>query len=65
MNSGKLIIVAIPSIIGLIFSIFVTKGIIGDIPTRFGKAKQLQQKYNGSPIAVLTQPPPKSQLLLR
>jgi hypothetical protein len=65
MDSGKLIIVAIPSIIALIFSIFVTKGIIGDIPTRFSRAKQLLQKYNGSPITVLTQPPPKSQLLLR
>jgi hypothetical protein len=65
MDSGKLIIVAIPSIIALIFSIFVTKGIIGDIPARFGRAKQLQQKYNGSPIAVLTQTPPKSQIPLR
>jgi len=54
MDSGKLIIVAIPSIIALIFSIFVTKGIIGDIPARFGRAKQSQQKYNGSHIAVLT-----------
>jgi hypothetical protein len=65
MDSGKLIIVAIPSIIALIFSIFVAKGIIGDIPTRFDRAKELQQKYNWSPIAVLPQPPPKSQILLR
>jgi hypothetical protein len=65
MDSGKLIIVAIPSIIALIFSIFVAKGIIGDIATRFDRAKELQQKNNWSPIAVLTQPPPKSQILLR
>lgn len=65
MDSGKLIIVAIPSIIALIFSILVTKDIISDIPTRFDRAKELQQKYNWSPITVLTQPPPKSQILLR
>jgi hypothetical protein len=63
MNYGKLIIVVIPSIIVLIFSIFVTIGIIGDIPTRFERAKQLQQKQNTDPIIVLT-PPPKSQIPL-
>lgn len=63
MNYGKLIIVVIPSIIALIFSIFVTIGIIGDIPARFERAKQLQHKQNANPIIVLT-PPPKSQIPL-
>jgi hypothetical protein len=63
MNSGKLVIVVIPSIIALIFSIFVTIGIIGDIFTRADRAKNLQNKDTVSPVIVLTPPPPaKSQI---
>ena len=63
MNSGKLVIVVIPSIIALIFSIFVTVGIIGDVSTRSERAKQLQQKHNVGRIVVLTPPAPlKSQI---
>jgi hypothetical protein len=58
MNSGKLVILVIPSIIALIFSVFVTIGIIGDISTRADRAKILQQKYTAGPVIVLMPPPP-------
>jgi hypothetical protein len=60
MNSGMWVILIIPSIIALIFSVFVTIGIIGDISNR---AKNLQQKHTVGPVIVLTPPPPlKSQI---
>ena len=63
MNSGKLVILVIPSIIALIFSVFVTIGIIVDISTRADRAKILQQKYTVGPVIVLMPPPPiKSQI---
>jgi hypothetical protein len=63
MNSGKLVILVIPSIIALVFSVFVTIGIIGDIPTRADRAKNLQHKDSVGPVIVLTPPAPlKSQI---
>ena len=55
MNSGKLVIIVLPSIIALIFSAFVTIGIMADISDRAEKAKQLKNKLSN--IVVLTPPP--------
>ena len=46
MNSGKLVIVVIPSIIALIFSVFVTIGIIADVADRAERDKQLKHKLD-------------------
>ena len=66
MNSGKLVIIVIPSIVALIFSIFVTIGIMDDIHSRVVRAKNLQYTDGntvGGPVIVLTPPPPlKSQI---
>jgi hypothetical protein len=58
MNSGKLVIIVIPSIIALIFSAFVTIGIMADISDRAEKAKQLKNKHDN--VIVLTPSPPIS-----
>ena len=58
MNSGKLVIIVIPSIIALIFSAFVTIGIMADISDRAEKAKQLKNKHDNA--IVLTPSPPIS-----
>ena len=58
MNSGKLVIIVLPSIIALIFSAFVTIGIMADISDRAEKAKQLKNKLNSA--IVLTPSPPIS-----
>lgn len=55
MNSGKLVIIVIPSIIALIFSAFVTIGIMADISDRAEKAKQLKNKLDN--VIVLTPSP--------
>ena len=55
MNSGKLVIIVIPSIIALIFSAFVTIGIMADISSRSEKAKQLKNKLDN--VIVLTPSP--------
>ena len=55
MNSGKLVIIVIPSIIALIFSAFVTIGIMADISSRAEKAKQLKNKLDN--VIVLTPSP--------
>ena len=55
MNSGKLVIIVIPSIIALIFSAFVTIGIMVDISDRAEKAKQLKNKLDN--VIVLTPSP--------
>ena len=55
MNSGKLVIIVIPSIIALIFSAFVTIGIMADISSRAEKAKQLKNKLDN--VVALTPPP--------
>ena len=56
MNSGKLAIIVIPSILAVIFSVFVTIGIMADVADRAEKAKQLKNKLSN--VVVLT-PPPK------
>ena len=58
MNSGKLVIIVLPSIIALIFSAFVTIGIMADISDRAEKAKQLKNKLDNA--IVLTPSPPIS-----
>jgi hypothetical protein len=58
MNSGKLVIVVIPSIIALIFSIFVTIGIMADVADRAERDKQLKHRLDN--VAVLTPPAPLS-----
>jgi hypothetical protein len=58
MNSGKLVIIVIPSIMALIFSAFVTIGIMADISDRTEKAKQLKNKHDN--VIVLTPSPPIS-----
>ena len=58
MNSGKLVIIVLPSIIALIFSAFVTIGIMADISDRAEKAKQLKNKLDN--VIVLTPSPPIS-----
>lgn len=60
MNSGKLVIIVIPSIIALIFSAFVTIGIMADISSRAEKAKQLKNKLDN--VIVLTPSPPISSV---
>jgi hypothetical protein len=57
MNFGKLVIIVIPSILALIFSVFVTIGIMADVSDRAEKAKQLKNKLAN--VIVLT-PPPRS-----
>ena len=52
MNSGKLVIIVIPSII---FSVFVTIGIMADVADRAEKARQLKNKLDN--VVVLTPPP--------
>jgi hypothetical protein len=52
MNSGKLLIIVIPSIVAVIFSVFVTIGIMADVADRAEKAKQLKN-------AVVLSPPPR------
>lgn len=63
MNSGKLVIVVIPSIIALIFSVFVTIGIIADVADRAERDKQLKHKLDNvvvlTPSAPLSSPNPK------
>lgn len=51
MNSAMWIVVVIPSIMALIFSVFVTIGVITDIADR---AKQLQLKEKAGNVAILT-----------
>ncbi|MFL6344071.1 MAG: hypothetical protein ACJ71A_01320 [Nitrososphaeraceae archaeon] len=58
MNSGKLVIVVIPSIIALIFSVFVTIGIIADVADRAERDKQLKHKLDN--VVVLTPSAPLS-----
>jgi hypothetical protein len=58
MNSGKLVIVVIPSIIALIFSVFVTIGIIADVADRAERDKQLKHKLDN--VIVLTPSAPLS-----
>jgi hypothetical protein len=58
MNSGKLVIVVIPSIIALIFSVFVTIGIIADVADRTERDKQLKHKLDN--VVVLTPSAPLS-----
>lgn len=58
MDSGKLVIIVIPSILAVVFSIFVTIGIMADVADRAEKAKQLKHRLDN--IAVLTPPPPLS-----
>ena len=55
MNSGKLVIIVIPSIIAVIFSVFVTIGIMADVADRAEKARQLKNKLDN--VVVLTPPP--------
>ena len=52
MNSGKLVIIVIPSIVAVIFSVFVTIGIMADVADRTEKAKQLKNKLTN--VVVLT-----------
>ena len=59
MNSGKLVIVVIPSIIALIFSVFVTIGIIAYVADRAERDKQ-QLKHKLDNVAVLTPSAPLS-----
>lgn len=59
MNSGKLVIVVIPSIIALIFSVFVTIGIIADVADRAERDKQ-QLKHKLDNVVVLTPSAPLS-----
>jgi hypothetical protein len=58
MNSGKLVIVVIPSIIALIFSVFVTIGTIADVADRAERDKQLKHKLDN--VVVLTPSAPLS-----
>ncbi|HJT47602.1 MAG TPA: hypothetical protein VJ729_05415 [Nitrososphaeraceae archaeon] len=58
MNTGKLVIIVIPSIIALVFSAFVTIGIMADISDRAEKAKQLKNKLDN--VIVLTPSSPIS-----
>ena len=53
-------IIVIPSIIALIFSAFVTIGIMADISDRAEKAKQLKNKLDN--VIVLTPSPPISSV---
>ena len=58
MDSGKLVIIVIPSILAVVFSIFVTIGIMADVADRTEKAKQLKHRLDN--VAILTPPPPLS-----
>jgi hypothetical protein len=55
MNSGKVVIIVIPSIVAIIFSVFVTIGIMADVADRAEKDKHLKNKLSN--IVVLTPPP--------
>ena len=55
MNSGKLVIIVIPSMIAVIFSVFVTIGIMADVADRAEKNRQLKNKLDN--VVVLTPPP--------
>jgi len=55
MNSGKLVIIVIPSIIAVIFSVFVAIGIMADVADRVEKARQLKNRLDN--VIVLTPPP--------
>ena len=57
MNSGILFVVVIPSIIALIFSVYVTIGIIADISDR-AKQQQLKRTQGTVPIFMPTSPLP-------
>jgi hypothetical protein len=54
MHSGTWLVIVIPSIIALIFSVFVTIGIIADVSNR---AKQLQLNHTQGSVAILTPSP--------
>ncbi|MFL6378458.1 MAG: hypothetical protein ACJ72R_13490 [Nitrososphaeraceae archaeon] len=57
LNSGTWVVVVIPSIIALIFSVLVTIGIIADVSDR---AKQLQLKRTQGSVAILMRSTPPS-----